>query len=158
MRIQANYNFIDKKLMRGAPVASPIKLLRMKKDGVNQIIDLRRSNPINKFVEKAFCKLLGIKYSNQPSSFRSGSGMTRDYFEKVNNMIVENDGITYIHCKKGKHRTGLCVAAYEKEVMKKSNPEIIYNLYTNSFDELVTGQRPSLKKALMSFAKLFDLR
>ena len=84
MRIQANYNFIDKKLMRGAPVASPIKLLRMKKDGVNQIIDLRQSNPINKFVEKAFCKLLGIKYSNQPSSFRSGSGMTRDYFEKVN--------------------------------------------------------------------------
>ena len=32
-----------------------------------------------------------------------------------NPTIVNNDGITYLHCKKGKHRTGLCVAAYEKK-------------------------------------------
>ena len=126
---------------------------------VNQIVDIRKSNSINKFFEKVFCKVLGLKYLNYPCSFRNGSKLSKDYFEKVNDTIVNNDGITYLHCKKGKHRTGLCVAAYEKKVLNKSNPEVIYNLYTKSFDELANGQkRPSLTNALASFAKIFDLR
>lgn len=144
--------------MRGSFTNSPIKLYCLKKNGINQIIDLRKGNKISRNIEKFLCKILGLKYINCPFSFRDGSTYTKDFFCNINKLIEENVGTTYIHCKKGKHRTGLCVAAYEKEILKKTNPEIIFNLYNNSFDELLKGKRESLTKALATFAKLFDLR
>lgn len=158
MKILPNYNIVDKKLIRGAQVVSPIKLYKMKKIGVTQVVDLRNEGGVKKFLEKLFCKILGLKYFNYPSSFRDGTAFDKEYYNVVNKSISENDGITYLHCKNGKHRTGLCVAAYEKEVMNKSNPEIIYNLYTKSFDELTKGPRQSLTNALKNFARIFDLR
>jgi protein tyrosine/serine phosphatase len=158
MKVQPVYNYVDRKLIRGAQVTSPVELFRMKRTGVNQIIDLCNERGFKLFFEKKFCKFLGLKYINYPSSFRDGSAFEKGYYQKINKIISENDGITYLHCKKGKHRTGLCVAAYEKEVLKKSNPEIIYNLYTTSFDELVNGKKESLVVALKNCEKLFDLR
>ena len=143
--------------MRGDYILSPTRLYHLKKQGVTQVIDLRNENKVKKGIEKLLCKVLNIEYINKPLSFRSKDFPTRGFFENINQLISENNGTTYLHCKNGKHRTGLCVAAYEKEILHKSNPEIIYNLYTDSFSD-ITKNRKSLTDALSKFAKCFDLR
>ena len=55
---------VDQNLIRGRAVTSPIRLYKMKKVGINQIIDLRNSSFIKSPLEKFFCKFLGIKYRN----------------------------------------------------------------------------------------------
>ena len=160
MKIQNNLRYIDKNFARGDYILSPVKLYGMKKKGITQIIDLRRENKFKKGIEKLFCKILNIEYVNRPLSFKSNEFPSKTFFGNINKLICENKGTTYLHCKKGKHRTGLCVAAYEKEVLHKTNPEIIYNLYTNSFSDLVKNgkKRKSLNDAITKFAKCFDLR
>ncbi len=160
MKIQNNFRYVDNKFVRGDYVFSPLKLYGMKQKGINQIIDLRQENKLKKGIEKLFCKILNIEYINKPLSFKNKDFPTKTYFENINKLICENKGTTYLHCKKGKHRTGLCVAAYEKEVMHKTNPEIIYNLYTDSFSDLIKNgeKRKSLNDAITKFARCFDLR
>lgn len=157
MKIQNTINYIDKKFARGDYILSPTRLYHLKKQGVTQVIDLRNENKVKKGIEKFLCRALNIEYINKPLSFRSQDFPKKSFFENINHLICNNKGTTYLHCKNGKHRTGLCVAAYEKEILHKSNPEIIYNIYTDSFSD-ITKNRKSLTDALSKFAKCIDLR
>ena len=120
MKIKPLYQQIDKKLVRGQYILSPLKVYELKKQNINQIIDLRKGNIITQNIEKFLCKLFGIKYINRPYNLTDKTFVSKDFFLKTNELITKNNGTTYIHCKLGKHRTGLCVAAYEKEVLKKN--------------------------------------
>lgn len=157
MQIKPFYKYVDNKLVRGKYMLSPLKIKHLKNQNINQVIDLRDDFKIVRDVERFFCKMFGIKYINRPYSFRDKNFVPKDFFLDINKLITENKGTTYIHCKIGKHRTGLCVAAYKKEVMKKSNREIIYDLYEHDYDDL-SKYRESLTRALSNFAKMFDLR
>ena len=158
MKVRPKYNFVDSKLARGCYVYSPIKLLQMKNNGINQVIDLRKDTNCAQKLEKFFCKLIGLNYINCPLSFRDKNFVGKDFFLNINKLIAENIGKTYIHCKKGKHRTGLCVAAYEKEVLKKNDNEVLQSILSSGFDELITNpSRKSLANAITNFSKIFDL-
>ena len=135
---------VDNRLVRGAAVVSPIKLYKMKKEGITQIIDLRNSSFISRPIEKFFCKILGIKYVNHKYPHRLSTLPADTFFKKVNEDIVNNKGKTYLHCLKGKRRTGICVAIYEKEHTNKTKKEIIDNVLNMGFQE-VRDNTPSFK-------------
>ncbi len=139
---------VDERLVRGPRVTCPWRLYEMKREGVNQIIDLRNCSYVKRPMEKFFCQLLGIKYVNYRYSHKNMTLPGDDFFKRVNDTILENDGKTYIHCMKGKRRTGLCVAMYEKLHTDKSDLEIIDNMIEKGFKE-VNGFRDSKKAQRM---------
>ncbi|MCM1010672.1 MAG: tyrosine-protein phosphatase [Fusobacterium sp.] len=127
---------VDERLIRGPRVSCPWRLYQMKNEGVNQIIDLRNCSYFKKPMEKFFCKLLGIKYVNYKYSHKDVNLPSDEFFKRVNDTILQNDGKTYIHCMKGKRRTGLCVALYEKFHTDKSDILIIEDMLEKGFQEV----------------------
>ncbi len=109
---------VDDKLLRGSAVFTPAKIMRLKAKKVTQVIDLRdggkAGSPFLKKLEKFYCKLFNIKYTEAKMQFVQDKIPNQDYFSKVTSLIENNDGKSYIHCHYGKHRTGQVVAMYEK--------------------------------------------
>ena len=137
-------------LLRGRAVNCPYRLYQMKQAGINQIIDLRNSAFFQSRLEKFYCKLFGLKYYNFKYSYRSYHLPEHDFFEKINNTIISNDGQTYIHCQHGKRRTGICVAVYQKECLKKPYEEIFADLFNFGFRDMHTNKNPIKRKHLLS--------
>ena len=126
---------IDGRLFTGKPIPSPVALYKIKKMGVTQVIDLREDAFWKRLTERIGCTLAGIKYKNIKVKTHTYNIPSVEFFNDINKKIVSNDGKTYLHCKYGRHRTGMCVAAYEKEVLKK-NALNVYISLTNKFPEL----------------------
>lgn len=143
---------VDDKLMRGCCVTTPWKLFALKKAGVTQIIDLR-NNSLKKVLEKLFCKIFNIKYINFKYSHRLDYLPQQDFFEKVNNTILENKGMTYMHCEKGKRRSGICQAFYELFCLDKSKQDIKNNLLNFGFREFFEH---SETKRAQKYQKIFN--
>lgn len=139
-------HIVDDKLIRGRAVTSPLRLYTMKKNNINQIIDLRNTHSIKKTIEKLTCKMLGIKYINLKYSHRSKRLPNQEFFEKINETILNNNGKTYIHCRYGKRRTGVSVAIYELKHSNKSKKEIIQNIFDLGFPELKNPQEQTSKR------------
>lgn len=152
------YN-VDNKLIRGSCEANPFELYKLKKSGVSQIIDLRCSN-VEKFqipsiiLEKFICKLLNIEYTNLKYNHKLTKIPDIDFFEHINCLIKDNKQKTYIHCRHGKRRTGICVAVYEKFNTNKSKKDILNELYNIGFKELVTQDKKTPKHINK---RLFDI-
>lgn len=145
---------VDNRLIRGKSVTSPLRLYKMKKAGINQIIDLRNSSLINKPLEKLFCKLLGIKYKNFKYSHRMNGIPKPAFFLDVMNAITKNGGKTYIHCQKGKRRTGICVALYEKYFTQKPLNSIIKDMVKLGFSDIF--ENPNTKRSKKYYNILKD--
>ena len=94
---------VNDKLIRGGATISPRKIKKMKKEGVTQIIDLRNSALFERPIEKLLCRIFGIKYINYKFSHRAKNIPGGDFFEKINQAIINNQGTTYLHCEYGKH-------------------------------------------------------
>lgn len=133
---------VDNRLVRGPQVLSLFKLNSLKKEGVTQVIDLRNTSFFARPIEKLLCKVLGIKYINHRYAHSSTTLPSVDFFESVNKSIIENNGKTYIHCMKGKRRTGMCVAVYEKKNSSKPSKEIIDNMVNLGFWEFDKNKTP----------------
>lgn len=127
---------VDDRLLRGKSVCCPYRLYTMKKNNITQIIDLRNTPSITKYMERFFCKLFGIKYVNCRYPHRLNVLPEERFFKKVNAAIVANNKITYIHCQRGKRRTGVSVAYYEKNVMHLPENKILENLVNNGYKDL----------------------
>ena len=102
-----NFGKMDDRLFRGA---QPLKedYASLAAIGVKTVVDLR-NDPTD--YEKPAVEALGMKYVNIPMS---GWKYAND--EDVQKfMAIMNDpesGVVYVHCKAGKHRTGLVGAVY----------------------------------------------
>lgn len=127
---------VDDKLIRGRAVLSPYRLYQMKKEGINQVIDLRNTSYVKRPLEKFFCGLLGVKYKNFRYSYRNPELPSEDFFTRLNKTITDNEGKTYIHCEYGKRRTGVCVAVYEKFHTPKCDRDIINDMVDLGFQEI----------------------
>ena len=132
---------VDKKLLRGDAIRSIANIKQLKKSGVTQIIDLRypledRGDIISKFFEKILCKIFRVKYYNFKYSHKSENMPDMKFFNKINEVILNSNGQTFIHCRHGKRRTGICVAVYEIFHSGKSKKEILDELYNLGFKEL----------------------
>lgn len=127
---------VGEKLLRGRAVSCPYRLYTMKKNGVNQIIDLRNAFSVQKFFEKMFCKIIGIKYINQKYPHRLQSLPSEGFLKGIADTVANNPQQTYVHCQYGKRRTGIVVAYCEKVNAKKSNEEISENLFNICFSDV----------------------
>jgi tyrosine-protein phosphatase SIW14 len=105
-----NFGQMDERYYRGAqPVKGDYQAL--KDLGVNTVIDLR-NDPTD--YEKTEVETLGMKYINLPmSGWKSPKESEIAQF-----MTIMNDpatGTVYVHCKAGKHRTGITGAVYRHQ-------------------------------------------
>ncbi|MGD9562258.1 MAG: tyrosine-protein phosphatase [Pyrinomonadaceae bacterium] len=105
-----NFGKMDDRLYRGGqPEADDYSALKAL--GINTVIDLR-NDPTE--YEKREVEALGMKYINIPMS---GWKYAKDS-QVQQFMGIMNDpatGVAYVHCKAGKHRTGLTGAVYRLE-------------------------------------------
>ena len=105
-----NFGKMDDRLYRGA---QPLKedYASLAGLGVKTVVDLR-NDPTD--YEMSSVEALGMKYVNIPmSGWKYANDKDVEKF-----MSVMNDpetGIVYVHCKAGKHRTGLVGAVYRFE-------------------------------------------
>ena len=105
-----NFGQMDERYYRGAQ-PEPGDYAALKALGVNTVIDLR-NDPTD--YEKKHVEELGMKYVNLPmSGWKYTSDTQVDDFMKVMNDPAT--GVVYVHCKAGKHRTGLTGAIYRLE-------------------------------------------
>lgn len=129
---------VDDRLSRGSAVFTPIKAARLKMDGVKQVIDLRggtkSGSSFLQSLEKLYCKIFNIKYINVPLSFSQKSIPKGRSFQKVVETLNNNSSKTYIHCHYGRHRTGECIALYQKK-NNKNEEDILHCLMENGWNK-----------------------
>lgn len=105
-----NFGKMDDRLYRGAQ-PMPGDYQALKDLGVNTVIDLR-NDPTD--YEKKEVEALGMKYVNIPmSGWKYAKDEQVEGFMKLIN--DPSSGVIYVHCKAGKHRTGLVGAVYRME-------------------------------------------
>lgn len=132
------YTKVDDYLIRG-PHPSIKNLIKLKKEGVNQIYDFRHySNFGLKFIERFTAKLLGIKYIRDGYSHLHGQFPTLEHFERNAKDVKTNGekgGITLFHCDSGRHRTAQMATFYD---LTKGEPlAYIKEQYKDNYNEIV---------------------
>jgi tyrosine-protein phosphatase SIW14 len=102
-----NFGKMDDRLYRGAqPVKEDYASLAAL--GVKTVVDLR-NDPTD--YEKPAVEALGMKYVNIPmSGWKYANDQDVEKFMSI--MNDPESGVVYVHCKAGKHRTGLVGAVY----------------------------------------------
>jgi protein tyrosine/serine phosphatase len=104
-----NFGQVNDHLYRGgAPTA--VALQELGAMGVKLVIDLRETGK-ETGVEKAQVEKLGIRYINVP--LRPTSAPTQDEISHVLTLLSQNETArVFVHCRRGKDRTGTVVACY----------------------------------------------
>ena len=146
---------VDNKLYRGRSISCPYRLYTLKQNGITQIVDLRNNFSVRKVMEKMFCKILGIKYINQRYPHRLNNLPSKDFLKETCDIISKNEQNTYLQCLKGKRRTGIVTAFYEKFYTKKSDEEILDNLCKKGFNEININTKKG-KKYLNILTEFID--
>ena len=102
-----NFGQMDERFYRGGQPL-PDDYQSLKDLGVQTVIDLR-NDPTD--YEKPAVEALGMKYVNIPmSGWKTPKDSQIEEFLKVANN--PETGVIYVHCKAGKHRTGVTGAVY----------------------------------------------
>lgn len=105
-----NFGKMDERFYRGGQ-PDPGDYAALKDLGVNTVVDLR-NDPTD--YEKKEVEALGMKYVNIPmSGWKYAKDTQVEEFMKL--MEDPATGVIFLHCKAGKHRTGLAGAVYRLE-------------------------------------------
>jgi protein tyrosine/serine phosphatase len=104
-----NFGQVSETLYRGAS-PSEEALGELKALGVSRIIDLREDGP-DRQREKQLAEQLGLHYSHVP--LRSVGAPTQGEIEEILSLLLNQPTAkTFIHCWRGKDRTGTVIACY----------------------------------------------
>jgi protein tyrosine/serine phosphatase len=104
-----NFAAVNDHLWRGAE-PSAVGLAELGAAGVKVIIDLRETGAATQF-EKQRAEILGMKYTNIP--FPPLSAPSAAQVRMVLNLLEQNQSQTvFLHCRRGKDRTGTVIACY----------------------------------------------
>jgi protein tyrosine/serine phosphatase len=99
---------VNERLFRGAQPSTQ-GLQELGALGIKRVIDLREHGAATAF-EEGQLKKLGISYINIP--FGQFSAPSNDQIQAVLKLLTGGDVPTFIHCRRGKDRTGTAVACY----------------------------------------------
>jgi len=104
-----NFGEINQHLYRGA-APSPVALQELRALGVKVIVDLRLAGE-GPEAESLAVRNLGMKYVNVPLA--AWSAPTRAQLEQLLPVLFHSDSEpVFIHCRRGKDRTGTVLACY----------------------------------------------
>jgi tyrosine-protein phosphatase SIW14 len=104
-----NFGEVNKSIYRGGEPSS-VGIEELGAMGVKTVVDLRLQSGATQ-VEKQQVEKLGMKYISCPLAEFSAPG--KDQVEQLLSLLEHpNSGITFIHCRRGKDRTGTIVACY----------------------------------------------
>jgi tyrosine-protein phosphatase SIW14 len=104
-----NFGQVNDHLYRGA-APSAVAMQELGSLGVKLVIDLRESG-VASGEEKTQAEKLGIRYVNIP--MRPTSAPTQDEISHVLTLLSQNEtGRIFVHCRRGKDRTGTVIACY----------------------------------------------
>ena len=118
MRQIPNFDRVNDKLYRGGQ-PSEAGLLELGAFGIKRVIDLRETGRATEN-ERAALSKLGIKYINVPMS--GFSAPTGEQIAKILKLLNdEGPWPTFVHCRRGKDRTGTVIACYRIQHDRWSN-------------------------------------
>lgn len=101
---------VEERLYRGGQ-PSEAQLQELKAVGVTTIISLRREDSDVTAEEERTAHRLGLKFLHFP--FYGVFGASRPFLERIlAEMRAPENGVVYIHCKRGRDRTSLLVALH----------------------------------------------
>jgi len=103
-----NFHQVNEHVFRGAE-PSTLGLQELGALGIKRVIDLREHGPSTAFEEEQL-KKLGISYINIP--FRQFSAPSNGEIQAVLKLLTTGEVPTFIHCRRGKDRTGTAIACY----------------------------------------------
>jgi protein tyrosine/serine phosphatase len=103
-----NFHQVNEHLFRGGQ-PSPLGLEELGAIGVKRVIDLREHGQATTFEEEQL-KKLGITYINIP--FAEFSAPSDNQIQAVLKLLASAETPTFIHCRRGKDRTGTAIACY----------------------------------------------
>lgn len=96
-------------------------LVKLKRQGVENVFDLRANRAIDKipeWKERFLCFILGLNYKKRSQNL--GRSMNKDYFVKFADEIKSTKGKSFLHCTCGKHRANF--AAQSVEIINSGKP------------------------------------
>lgn len=104
-----NFDRVNDHLFRGGE-PSLVGLQELGAMGVKIDIDLREAGEGTE-IEKRGAEKLGMKYVSVPMNALSAP--SKEQIERVLSLLLQNgNGTIYVHCRRGKDRTGTVVACY----------------------------------------------
>lgn len=104
-----NFAKVNDHIYRGAE-PSLVGFQELGAMGIKMVIDLREASESTRF-EREQVQKLGIKYVNIP--FAPFSAPTQKEIKEVLSVLLRNDAQPiFVHCRRGKDRTGTVVACY----------------------------------------------
>jgi protein tyrosine/serine phosphatase len=104
-----NFAKVDQYVYRGGDPTA-VGLTELGAMGVKVDLDLREKGDATE-VERKEAEKLGIKYVNVP--MKPFSAPTGDEMERALLLLIENKlGPVFVHCRRGKDRTGTVIACY----------------------------------------------
>jgi len=107
-----SFDEVNDHLYRGG-VPSPTGLQELAAMHVSTVIDLREPGE-GTSVEERTVKALGMKYINIP--MRPFSAPTQEQIDRVLSLLEDGDSERiFVHCRRGKDRTGTVIACYRIE-------------------------------------------
>lgn len=110
-------------------------LIKLKKMGVKNVVDLRSNRLIDKVLEikeRLYCHFLNIRYEKKPSKVDNKlPGF--EYYNSLSQDIKKTEGKTFIHCTCGAHRASFAAQAVEIINRKKSINQAIADIFKNNY-------------------------
>ena len=103
-----NFHQVEEHLFRGAQPTA-LGLQQLGALGIKRVIDLRERGSATAF-EQEQLKKLGITYINIP--FKGFSAPSDNQIEAVLKLLANTEIPTFIHCRRGKDRTGTVIACH----------------------------------------------
>jgi tyrosine-protein phosphatase SIW14 len=133
-----NFGQVDATLYRGAqPSAAGLEELQA--CGVKLVIDLRESGEATSR-ERLEANRLGLQYRNVP--LRSLAAPSSEQVRTVLALLANrSDSPAFLHCRRGKDRTGLMIACYRIQHDRWSNDRALQEANEYGMSRLERGMR-----------------
>lgn len=133
-----NFGQVNKSVYRGGEPSS-VGIEELGAMGIKTIIDLRQRSGATD-TEKKEAEKLGIKYIGFPLAELSAP-TNAQVEELLKHLIRPNSGPIFIHCRRGKDRTGTIIACYRIQHDRWTNAEALAEANKYGMSHLERGMR-----------------
>jgi protein tyrosine/serine phosphatase len=145
-----NFGKVNDQYYRGSqPREKDIE--QLKQLGIQTVIDLRKDKEPR---EEEWVKRAGLRYFNIP--LLAGRGATDSEAARFLSLVNDpENGVVYVHCKGGKHRTGALTAAYRITHDGWTADQAFEEMKHYDFNDGLLGGPSGQKKFVYSFYEKF---